>query len=1108
MPGKEGRLPAIAGARARSPGGKRDGARFLHSGLLGGAAAALALGAPVAGAEAQRPCPTAVQAARPAPGAGGAAAEAGWLQQQIRRFRGYPHLDRAYRLMKQHKLPEATAELVGYLRLYPHDTAARQSYLILLFQQGRYAETVCEATSLLQTGSQSESALVYRALAEQRLGQTAGALADFRDAAANVSAPRAERVFAANSAIDLLIRDRRFAQAQQALDGIASEADDFAFYYRKGLVADALGHDVDAQSAYQAAIRKAAKDSDRARASAAAAQAAMRRGRWAEARELLRAAVAIEPHSIDVRRALADVDRHLGNYDEAGKLLQALVAAAPSRRDRELLAELSVSRKDWARAAEQYTALLAEPGATEDRYRLTMALARIYRELGRQADAEATLRKAVSIKRTPQALEALATQLAAEDKTREATQILEADAALEPSAQVQSQLSVLYEKLGNRAAAINHLQNALRVADTPALHERLGYLYAAGGSYAEAAREFERAPPRSHPGPWHMRIAELYAKAGDGAKELVHLDLAAAEPLEPAARRYVERQRGFLYSQLGSTERSIEAWRAAIAAGLDDGAIHLDLGFALLKLQRWDAARAEFLRSNEREPSPRTLYYIAQCYRKLGQAAIAVNYLELAERDAQHLDAATLKAVYDDLGFDYSAEGKELEAAAAWRNSLGVRYDAPVALELALAERRLGKPDEAQTTARAIPDAELPVAQRVKRAELIAALLEGKRQFAAARAALLEADELEPTPERAYRLGLLAQHAGDAIEAVGDFEKAVARDPDSFLYTQSLAFAYRRAGRTRQAEELLLRIVARYPDQTAAYRELAYTQLALGRESDAATTLRQAIDVQLATTPASQGEDAADALAAMRSEYRTLTRRFASTVYESYRPSGGPAVGGTLSGGAIPSDGGAEFWYFPAGALHRNDAALQFGARLLWTTAVNGQAIDHQSEQAGVSVRYKPLTRADLFVGAERLIKVGADSRNDWLLRGSFGLGNEVEWQAHKTHWNYWQFYADAGYFVSARTEATYLEFRRGITLPAGADFLITPHVVLAYRQQNPDPARTSIAEGGPGISFKYLFAGTRYQPHGPSFDALLQYRARLSGQGHGEWVLTGVAQF
>src|SRR5439155_758718 len=203
---------------------------------------------------------------------------------------------------------------------------------------------------------------------------------------------------------------------------------------------------------------------------AAAGQAAMRRSRWTEAGGLLRAAHEIEPHNIDLIRALVAVDRNLGKYDEAEKLIRAVLAVAPSMRDREVLAELSVSRKEWVRAAEQYTALLEEPGGVEDRYRLTMTLAQIYQQLGRHLHAEAT--------------------------------------------------------------------------------------------------------PRRRPGLSHIHIAELYAKGGDRSSELAHLDLAAAEPLEPASRRYVERQRGFLYSQLGNTEQSIAAWRAAVAAGLDDSAIH------------------------------------------------------------------------------------------------------------------------------------------------------------------------------------------------------------------------------------------------------------------------------------------------------------------------------------------------------------------------------------------------------------------------------------------------------------------------------------------------------------------------------------------------------
>jgi len=394
------------------------------------------------------------------------------------------------------------------------------------------------------------------------------------------------------------------------------------------------------------------------------------------------------------------------------------------------------------------------------------------------------------------------------------------------------------------------------------------------------------------------------------------------------------------------------------------------------------------------------------------------------------------------------------------------------------------------------------------RAELIAEILEGKRQFSGARAALMETDELQPTAST--RTGWdSSRSVREMIARPLTTTKRLSPVSRTTCSTRSRSPTHTgRAGRTKQADELLQRIVARYPDRVAAYRELAYTQLALGRQNDAASTLRHAIDVQLATAPPSEGEGASEALPAMRSEYETLARRFATIVYESYRPNGGPAVGGTLNGGVIPSAGGAELSYFPAGALHRSDAALQFAGRLLWTNGPSGLAIDHRSLQAGLSVRYKPLTQTDFFVAAERLVKIGANSQSDWLLRGSFGLGNEVERQAHKTHWNYWQFYADAGYFVSSRTEAT---------LPGVSPWDHTAryheppdHATRGFRvpSAEPGPCRTSISEGGPGVSFKYLSGGTRYEPHGPTFDVLLQYRARLSGRGHGDWVLTGVAQF
>ena len=58
--------------------------------------------------------------------------EENWLQQQIRIFRTYPHLDHAYRLIDSNHLSEARAEWEAALAVDPRDPQARLTYVMLL----------------------------------------------------------------------------------------------------------------------------------------------------------------------------------------------------------------------------------------------------------------------------------------------------------------------------------------------------------------------------------------------------------------------------------------------------------------------------------------------------------------------------------------------------------------------------------------------------------------------------------------------------------------------------------------------------------------------------------------------------------------------------------------------------------------------------------------------------------------------------------------------------------------------------------------------------------------------------------------------------------------
>ena len=53
-----------------------------------------------------------------------------WLKREIRRFRSFAHLDRAYRLMQAGQLAEARKELEKYLTIDPQDLDARYTLFV------------------------------------------------------------------------------------------------------------------------------------------------------------------------------------------------------------------------------------------------------------------------------------------------------------------------------------------------------------------------------------------------------------------------------------------------------------------------------------------------------------------------------------------------------------------------------------------------------------------------------------------------------------------------------------------------------------------------------------------------------------------------------------------------------------------------------------------------------------------------------------------------------------------------------------------------------------------------------------------------------------------
>src|SRR5438128_11302438 len=87
--------------------------------------------------------------------------EENWLQQQIRIFRTYPHLDHAYRLIDSNHLSEARAEWEAALAVDPRDPQARLTYVMLLHRLNEALQHCQTAATLEPHSDHSTLAFAY-----------------------------------------------------------------------------------------------------------------------------------------------------------------------------------------------------------------------------------------------------------------------------------------------------------------------------------------------------------------------------------------------------------------------------------------------------------------------------------------------------------------------------------------------------------------------------------------------------------------------------------------------------------------------------------------------------------------------------------------------------------------------------------------------------------------------------------------------------------------------------------------------------------------------------------------------------------------------------------
>ena len=264
---------------------------------------------------------------------------------------------------------------------------------------------------------------------------------------------------------------------------------------------------------------------------------------------------------------------------EARAMLAPVRDAAP--RDpavRRLMAQALVDSGDLKGAeAELRAALAALPPGAKGAAPLAMQLGVLLAHAGRHADAEASLRQAVSLdRRFPPATAALAEHLVAQGRAEEAVSLLEPLARVRDFA-LASALGDTLKVVGRKAEAAEHHRRAAAIEPQNAvawhnLAATVGDLQRF--AEAEAATARARALGLDAPETWLVRARALAGLERWDESEAAYREAIRRRPLYAAAHRGLAQQ---VWMRTGDLAAAVRDLDAALAARPDAQALTIEL---------------------------------------------------------------------------------------------------------------------------------------------------------------------------------------------------------------------------------------------------------------------------------------------------------------------------------------------------------------------------------------------------------------------------------------------------------------------------------------------------------------------------------------------------
>lgn len=347
---------------------------------------------------------------------------------------------------------------------------------------------------------------------------------------------------------------------------------------------------------------------------------------------------------------------------------------------------------------------------------------------------------------------------------------------------------------------------------------------------------------------------------------------------------------------------------------------------------------------------------------------------------------------------------------------------------------------------------------------------------------------------------------GRRDEAAARFAQAVSEPELQQSADPNLAYLAVRVGDDRSALSIFNRArdQSRLPD--TALRDGAYAASRLAENEQSIDYFKQAIaaahEGRLAMTPQQQYET--------RREVADRDRSWGINTLLGYR---GIALGAAGAQPGLYGDvaqlvsevywrpqkfGDGRFWELYGGAAQtvysRHDVPT-----------------GGETTQGAVGVRAKPLSDHNLILAAERRVRIGSLSSNDWLLRMGYSGGMGTDLRVDVPSWNTFNMYAEVGRFIHRKQNYATFEAQAGRSFRMGGSdsrLVLFPHAVLGadYNSERTASGKQSSVGAGVGVSMRFWFREDRDHAPRSYLDLSLQYRARLAGDERGKGVFLRAA--